>query len=72
MSKRLRPNEDRETMAEYKKACPQHTAEEWIVEALRINNNHCSDDAIGVSNLLYCALEIRPGTQVFQPRVRVT
>ena len=53
---RLRPNEEPETMAEYRAARPQHTAADWIQEALTINNQHCSDDARAISNLLYCAL----------------
>lgn len=59
-----RPNEDTEMIADYKAANPNHTAEEWIAEALNVNNQHCSDDAIAVSNLLYCALEaLKNGTQ---------
>jgi hypothetical protein len=51
-------------IADYKAANPNHTAEEWIAEALNVNNQHCSDDAIAVSNLLYCALEaLKNGTQ---------
>jgi hypothetical protein len=61
MSKRLRPNEDRETIAEYKQARPNHTAAEWIEEALKVNNSSCSDDAIGISNLLYIALDSLKG-----------
>jgi hypothetical protein len=53
----MRPNEDPETIAEYRQARPQHTAADWILEALDINNEHCSDDAIAISNLLYCALD---------------
>ena len=56
MSK-LRPNEDPEMIAEYKASKPHHTVEQWITEALNINNQHCSDDALAISNLLYCALD---------------
>jgi hypothetical protein len=57
MSKRLRPNEDREQIATLKQSYPGYDASKWIVEALNINNQSCSDDAIGISNLLYCALD---------------
>lgn len=57
MSKRLRPNEDPEQIAAWKKTHPSYDTRQWIVEALNINNQSCSDDAIGVSNLLYCALD---------------
>jgi hypothetical protein len=51
------PNEDRELMEEYKKDRPNHTAYEWILEALYINNESCSDNAIAVANFLYLAIE---------------
>ena len=57
MSKRLRPNEDPETIAEYKQERPQHSAADWIKEALYISGQHCEDDDIAVCNFLYCALD---------------
>jgi len=53
---RLRPNEDQEYMASLKREHPGHSQEQWIGEALGVNNFHCSDDAITFSNMLYCAL----------------
>ena len=63
MSK-LRLNENPELTAEYKAANLNHTAEQWIVEALNVNNQHCNDDAIAVSNLLI----LRPGRPPEQHR----
>jgi hypothetical protein len=54
---KVRPNEDLETMHDYKRDFPNHTAADWVMEALNVNNQHCSDDAITISCLLYCALD---------------
>jgi hypothetical protein len=66
MSKRLRTNEDRETIAEYKQTRPQHTAAEWIEEALYIATQHCEDHDIAVSNFLYCALDALKASAEFR------
>jgi len=52
-----RPNEDPKYIQEMLSVRPNRTARQWIEEALAVNNDHCSDDAITVSNMLYLALE---------------
>jgi len=54
---KLRPDEDREHMQEMRAARPNHTAKDWIKEALALNTTHCGDDARAVTNMLYLALE---------------
>ena len=54
---REKPNEDGELLRQFRTANPKHNAATWIYEALLLNNNHCSDDAVAISNLLYLALE---------------
>jgi hypothetical protein len=54
---RVRPNEEPETIAEYKAARPNHTAKEWIEEALYVSGQHCEDHDLEVSTFLYCALD---------------
>ena len=54
---KLRPNEDREYMKEMRSARPSRTSRQWVEAALAVNNDHCSDDAITISNMLYLALD---------------
>jgi hypothetical protein len=53
----LRPNEDPETIADYKQRRPEHTAADWIKEALYVSGQHCEDHDLEVSTFLYCALD---------------
>jgi hypothetical protein len=70
LTTRLNPNEDPELIEEYKQEHPNHTAEQWIHEAIYVNNGHCSDDAIAVANLLYLALESLKTGKPNRARVR--
>jgi hypothetical protein len=49
--------EDPEHMQEMRADRPNHTARDWIEEALALNTAHCGDDARAITNMLYLALD---------------
>jgi len=51
------PNEDRELMEMLKSEHPNHTAKEWVEEALHCLAYSCSDVVIRASNMLGLAWE---------------
>lgn len=55
--RRLRPNEIPDRITDYKQRRPQHTAKDWIEEALYASGQHCEDHDLEVSTFLYCALD---------------
>jgi len=51
------PNEDRELMEMLKSEHPNHTAKDWVEEALHYLGYSCSDVVIRASNMLGLAWE---------------